>query len=106
MIKVQNGSGMKLLFSYVISILLIVISCNEAEKTTINSNPIHDSNYEDSTLKEIANRFGLFYPGQHYKTDSNTLLFYCSRHYDSSFLIQIKEDAGVARGTYFIQLPS
>lgn len=58
----------------------------------------------DSASKLVVQTFALSY-SEHLHFDSGSLVFYCSRTYDTSSLIEIKKQKNLIRGVYYETLP-
>ena len=92
-----------------IFVLLLYFLCSSCQEKRYNAEEyIVDPNnrYEDSTLSFAMKKFGLPYQGKNYKSDSNSLVFYCLRSFDSSFLINIRQEASGINGAYYVEMPS
>jgi hypothetical protein len=91
---------MKKAMIFIVSALSLFISC-ESKKNLPDSNSQLNHPYKDSSYNFILKRFGLM-GSEFFQIDSNTLVFYCRRSFDSSFLIQIKNEPYRISGVYYI----
>jgi hypothetical protein len=83
---------------------LFFISCHD--NTISNGNksiPVKPT--DDSAAKIIMQTFGLPYP-DNMKPDSNTLLFFCARSYDTSSLIYLQKNRNGIQGIFYMMLPA
>jgi len=85
---------------FIVFALFLLIGC-ESKKNLSESNSQLNPPYKDSSYNFILKRFGLMGP-EHFQIDSNVLVFYCKRSFDSSFLIQIKNERNRISGVYFL----
>lgn len=94
----------KNIFNLFMGCCFLSYSCQE--KNNAKENIINQNNpYEDSTFRVVMNKFGL--PQQQInRPDSNTLVFYCLRSFDSSFLIQLRQAPNGINGAYYVEMPS
>ncbi|MBN9382078.1 MAG: hypothetical protein J0H74_15020 [Chitinophagaceae bacterium] len=90
-------------FALVIVASFLFGRCNNREnRPTIETRAAMSAN--DSVSKIIMQTFTLPY-FENMKFDSGSLVFYCSRAYDTSSLIEIKEQKNLIRGVYYEILP-
>jgi hypothetical protein len=64
-----------------------------------------NSKYRDSSINFIMKKFELLYP-ENFKSDSNSLVFYRTATFDTSFLIHLKQEPSGINGAYYEVLPS
>jgi hypothetical protein len=91
---------------FILFLCFLCYSCqeknNNAKENIVNQN----NRYEDSTLSFAMKKFGLSYQQQDYRPDSNSLVFYCLRSFDSSFLIHLRQEPSGINGAYYVEMPS
>lgn len=85
------------------SVLLIFMKCNSRENQSGVKIKEEMSN-ADSASKLVLQTFALPFSEQ-MKFDSNSLVFYCSRTYDTSSLIHMERKGNLLRGVYYKVLP-
>ncbi|HYM93330.1 MAG TPA: hypothetical protein VET23_04270 [Chitinophagaceae bacterium] len=90
---------------FLLCLCFLYYSCQE-KANNVKENIVTQSNrYEDSTLSFVMKKFGL--PQlQSDRSDSNTLVFYCLRSFDSSFLIHLRQEPNGINGAYYVEMPS
>lgn len=86
------------------AICLIIVSCHDGKKD-VDAKTIFANSINDSATKVVMKTFGLPYP-EKFKFDSNALLFYCARSYDTSSLIYLQKDNENIRGVFYVILPT
>jgi hypothetical protein len=86
------------------AICLLYFACRD-DKVIIADKLLVDKHSDDSSAKVILKTFGLIYPND-LKFDSNALLFYCSRTYDTSSLVYIQKENSVIQGVFYMMLPN
>jgi hypothetical protein len=95
---------MKYLQIFVLLLFFFSIGCKEKKNTSTAELSINDR-YRDSSINFIRKKFGLPH-SEDYKTDSNSFVFYGTRTFDTSFLIEVKQTAGEIKGIYYEVLPN
>jgi hypothetical protein len=91
-----------------ISIFILLVLCNACKENLNNkSEDLKSVNNQspDSILGIIQKRFGVLTGQQNNDNDNSFLSFYCFRSYDSSFLINIKEEQNHISGVYYVEMP-
>src|SRR4051812_12926927 len=91
-------------FSFLICILLFVLTkCGDLASDSVSK--VEDGiSTEDSTLAVFMQNFALPF-SKNIKSDSDLLVFYCSRPYDTSSLIMLKREKNFVFGVYYQTLP-
>ena len=84
-----------------ICILIFFAACNEEKVAKIHVEIVAT---QDSLVNTMVKRFNLPFPVD-LMLDSNSLIFYGNRTFDTSFLLQLKKDKDLMRGTYYEALP-
>lgn len=80
-------------------------SCQEKTNNP-NENILNkESNYRDSSVYFIVKKFEQLYP-ENFKSDSNSLVFYRTATFDTSFLLHLKRETDGINGIYYEVLPS
>lgn len=84
-------------FIALLILFVLVQSCNNNRQTELN-------NYRNEKIDSTFIRFGL--PYSDLTIDSNSLIFYSMRNFDTSFLVHFKkQDTGIS-GVYYEVLPT
>ncbi len=89
---------------FLIALCLLYIGCREKENTSPVT-PSVSNHYRDSSLNFIGKKFELSYP-ENFTLDSNSLIFYRTATFDTSFLIHLKRGRNGINGVYYELLPS
>ncbi|MFT3750324.1 MAG: hypothetical protein QM768_18555 [Agriterribacter sp.] len=82
---------------------LLFSSCKENVSNVDVSN--NQNEIRDSALIEVVQKFNLPYPGN-INLDSNSLIFYGDRTFDTSFLLHLNKTNFGINGTYYEVLPN
>lgn len=83
---------------------ILFATCNEQQKYS-NEKRIVTTQERDTTLESIIKKFSLFYNPDSI-VDENSLIFFCSRTFDTSSLIVLKKSHGRINGAYYEILPT
>ncbi len=83
----------------ILLLFFFYIGCKEKTNTSNTGLSINDR-YRDSSFNFIRKKFGLPY-SEDYRLDSNSLVFYGTRTFDTSFLIELKQTASKVNGVYY-----
>ena len=90
---------------FLLFLCFLYYSCQEKTNNP-NENIVNkESNYRDSSVHSIVKKFEQLYP-ENFKSDSNSLVFYRTATFDTSFLIHLKREANGTNGVYYEVLPS
>lgn len=84
-------------------ILLGLVACKDKEKPAIDLSSSNNQ-IKDSAINLVLKKFSLPYL-DNLKLDSNSLIFYGDRSFDTSFLIHLEKRDGEIDGTYYEVLP-
>lgn len=90
-----------------ISILILSFFYFGCREKSSNSRdiPVKDNLNNDSLFNSVVKEFTLPYP-ENFKLDSNTLIFFGSRPFDTSFLVHLKNGSKEIEGTYYEVIPT
>lgn len=89
---------------FLVILCFFYIGCQEKTNTSKNVSILNDK-YKDSSFNSIIKKFGLPYQGN-FRLDSNSLIFYGTRNFDTSFLIHLKQGVAGINGVYYEVLPT
>jgi hypothetical protein len=92
------------LISSVLIICLLCLACHDDKIKSADKSFVVKPT-DDSATKAIMETFGLPYPDD-LKLDSNALLFYCARSYDTSSLIYLQRNSKGIQGVFYLMLPT
>ncbi|MBS1918615.1 MAG: hypothetical protein JST17_00010 [Bacteroidetes bacterium] len=87
---------------FILFMSFLQYSCKEESN---NANRSIESQNTDSSLNVLMKKFELSDPAT-FKSDSNSLVFYCTRSFDTSFLLHLKKEQDGINGIYYEVLPS
>lgn len=85
-------------------IICMLFACQD-DKKKIVSKPSMVDLINDSVTKTVIKKFGLPY-SDNLNLDSNSLLFYCVRSYDTTSLIYLQKHNKEIQGIFYIILPN
>lgn len=91
---------------FVLFLCFLYYGCREKNNNPGESTVIQNNQYEDSTLRVAMRKFGLSYQQRNNQSDSSSLVFYCLKSFDSSFLIHLRQEQNGISGAYFVETNS
>jgi hypothetical protein len=95
---------MKKVFILMSILSLFYVGCKEESNSPQSTiSPYNSSN--DSLFNSVIRQFALPYP-ENFRLDSNTIIFYGSRPFDTSFLIHLKKETQKITGVYYEVIPT
>lgn len=86
-------------------ICLFVFACHDDDKISNTDKSFAAKPVDDSTARIIMQTFGLPCTND-FRLDSNALLFYCARSYDTSSLIYLQKNSKGIQGVFYLLLPT
>lgn len=89
---------------WLLLICMLFFACQDDRKKIVNKPSMVDL-INDSVTKAVIKKFGFPY-SDNLNLDSNSLLFYCVRSYDTTSLIYLQKHNKDIQGVFYIILPN